>query len=146
MYALDTNLLVYAHNLRSPFHAQAKTFIETVINERDNSGNLNVCIPAQALIEFLNVITWAKLESPLALPEAIALVRQYINTGVQIIQPQASQLQTVLELLENSTTRKKIFDTALAATLKDNGVQGLYTVNVRDFEGFPFLVVINPLV
>ena len=115
------------------------------MNERDRRGNLTICIPAQALVEFLNVITWAKLESPLALPEALSLVRQYINTGVQIIQPQTSQLQTVLKLLENSTTRKKIFDTALAATLKDNGVQGLYTVNVKDFEDFLFLDVINPL-
>jgi hypothetical protein len=43
------------------------------------------------------------------------------------------------------STRKKVFDVALAATLKDNHISGLYTNNVDDFEGFDFLRVINPL-
>ena len=145
MYAIDTNLLVYAHNISSPFHLQAKTFIETVMNTRDSAGNLAVCLPAQVLIEFLNVITWTKLESPMRLTDAVALVRQYISTGILIIQPQTKQLAIVLDLLANSTTRKSIFDAALAATLKDNSIQGLYTVNVKDFETFSFLQVINPL-
>lgn len=54
MDALDTNLLVYAHNTASPFHPQAKAFIETVMNERDAEGKLSVCIPGQvrsALLE-----------------------------------------------------------------------------------------------
>lgn len=44
-----------------------------------------------------------------------------------------------------TSTRKRVFDVALAATLKDNGIVGLYTANVADFEGFGFLEVINPL-
>ncbi len=28
MYALDTNILVYAHNLASPLHKKAKKFLE----------------------------------------------------------------------------------------------------------------------
>jgi len=43
------------------------------------------------------------------------------------------------------TTRKKVFDVALAATLKDNDISGLYTVNVDDFKGFDFLTIVNPL-
>ncbi|MEW6609432.1 MAG: hypothetical protein AB1414_18640 [bacterium] len=31
------------------------------------------------------------------------------------------------------------------ATLKDHGIEGLYTVNTADFEGFDWLTVINPL-
>ncbi len=38
-----------------------------------------------------------------------------------------------------------IFDIALVATLKDNDISGLYTVNVHDFDGFDFLEVVNPL-
>jgi len=30
-------------------------------------------------------------------------------------------------------------------SFKDNGISGLYTVNVDDFEGFEFLEVIHPL-
>jgi hypothetical protein len=39
----------------------------------------------------------------------------------------------------------KVFDVALTATLKDNGVVGISTANVGDFEDFAFLKVINPL-
>jgi hypothetical protein len=38
IFAIDTNLLVYAHNRDSPFHESAKRFIETVMNERDENG------------------------------------------------------------------------------------------------------------
>ena len=48
-------------------------------------------------------------------------------------------------LLQTVTTRKKMFDVALAATLKDHAITGLYTVNTSDFEGFEWLTVINPL-
>jgi predicted nucleic acid-binding protein len=32
MYALDTNILVYAHNVKSPHHASAKAFVEQVMS------------------------------------------------------------------------------------------------------------------
>lgn len=145
MFALDTNLLVYAHNVDAPFHEAAKAFVEKVLNKRDSAGNLTICIPAQVLVEFLSVITWAKLESPLPLPVALRVVQQYMDTGVTIVHPLPSQLDTLLELLATVKTRKKIFDVALAATLRDNGVVGLYTLNTKDFIEFTFLDVVNPL-
>lgn len=145
MYALDTNLLVYAHNVRSSYHSIAKRFIEQIMNTRNASGTLSVCFPSQILIEFLNVITWNKLEEPLPLSTAIQVVHEYIDTGVTILQPKSTQLTTLLQLLTSVTTRKKIFDVALVATLKDHDVDGLYTVNTKDFEEFTFLDVINPL-
>lgn len=145
MFALDTNLLVYAHNIDAPFHKAAKAFVEKVLNERDSEGNLAVCIPVQVLVEFLNVITWAKLESPLPLSAALRVVQQYRDTGVTIVYPLPSQLDTLLELLATVKTRKKIFDVALAATLRDNSIIGLYTLNTKDFVEFTFLDVMNPL-
>jgi predicted nucleic acid-binding protein len=145
MYALDTNLLVYAHNTASPFHPQAKTFIEKVMNERDIEGNLSICIPGQVLTEFLNVITRHQLGLPLPLHEATQLVQAYIDTGVAILYPTSTQLTTLLDLLKSVTTRQKIFDVALVATLKDHGIAGLYTVNTSDFDQFAFLDVKNPL-
>ena len=79
MYAVDTNLLVYAHNADSVFHEPAKKFIESILNTRDDTGNFQVCIPAQVLVEFINVITWSRLESPLSLLDALRLVKQYLG-------------------------------------------------------------------
>ena len=145
MYALDTNLLVYAHNTASSFHTQAKVFVEHMMNTRDAEGSLTICLPAQILMEFLNAITWHRLEAPLSLPDAMQIVQNYLDTGVTIVDQQPTQLETLLDLLKSVTTRKKVFDVALAATLKDNGITGFYTVNTKDFEEFTFLDVKNPL-
>jgi len=145
MYALDTNILVYAHNISSPFHQKAKTFVENVVNARDKQGQLTVCVPAQVFMEFLNVITWNRLDTPLPLSDATQIVQDYIDTGIMVLYPKSTQLETLLGLLKSVTSRKKIFDVALAATLKDHGVRGLHTVNTKDFEEFKFLDVKNPL-
>ncbi len=68
-----------------------------------------------------------------------------LDTGITIVSAQPTQLETLLDLLTSVTTRKKIFDIALVATLKDNGTSGLYTVNVKGFKEFTFLDVKNPL-
>jgi uncharacterized protein len=145
MYALDTNLLVYAHNTASPFHARAKSFVNEVMNKRDDEGILSVCIPAQVLTEFLNVITWNRLETPLSLADAQQVVRAYLDTKVLILHQKPTQLDTLLDLLQSVRSRKKIFDVALVATLRDHGISNLYTVNVDDFKEFSFLNIENPL-
>ncbi|PIE00919.1 MAG: hypothetical protein CSA79_01805 [Thiothrix nivea] len=145
MYALDTNLLVYAHNIDSPLHASARQFLESEFNRRDEAGDFAVCIPSQALLEFLNTITWSRLETPLAMPDAVAVVQYYLDSGIPVIYPKSSQLHTVLTLLASVSSRKNIFDAGLAATLRDNGITGLYTLNVKDFKHFDFLDVVNPL-
>ncbi|MGH7452379.1 MAG: hypothetical protein ACRENG_13615 [bacterium] len=96
--------------------------------------------------EFINVITRQTIEQPISLVEAVEIIREYTEIlEIPVIHPQPTQLQTFLTLLETTTTRKKVFDVALAAMLKDNNVAGLYTVNVDDFKGLPFLQVENPL-
>lgn len=40
--AIDTNLLVYAHNTASEFNEKAVAFLEKVMNERDEDGNLSL--------------------------------------------------------------------------------------------------------
>ncbi len=145
MFAIDTNLLVYAHNEDSEFHAHAVAFLERVMNEYDEDGNLTICVPTQVFTEFINVITRHTLRKPLSLEEAIDVVQEYLDAGIQVVSHQTTQMQTFLALLKTVTTRKKTFDVALVATLKDHEIEGLYTVNVADFEGFDCLIVINPL-
>lgn len=67
MFAIDTNILIYAHNKDSEFHEKASVFLEQVMNERDEDGNLGVCIPSQVLMEFVNVITRQNLVNFLSL-------------------------------------------------------------------------------
>ncbi len=73
------------------------------------------------------------------------MVQEYLDTGVPVICRHENQVRTFLELLRTVSSRKKVFDVAIAATLKDHGIPGLYTINVPDFAGFDFLNVVNPL-
>lgn len=144
MYAIDTNILIYAHNKDSVFHNDASAFVERLMNEHDEEGNLSICVPSQVLTEFINVITRQDLEKPLSLSEAIELVEEYINSDIRIIHQRESQINTLIDLLRSTKSRKKIFDVALVATLKDNNIEGIYTVNTSDFKDFDFLKVKNP--
>lgn len=85
MHAIDTNLLVYAHNTDSQFHEQAAAFVTKPMNERDSAGKLAVCLPAQVLTEFVYVVTWHRRQKPLSLSEAVRIVQDYLDTGVTII-------------------------------------------------------------
>jgi predicted nucleic acid-binding protein len=145
MFSIDTNILVYAHNTDSEYNERATAFLERVVNERDEEGNLTVCLTAQVLMEFINVITRQSLENPLSLSEAIQVTNDYLEIGITVINQRETQIRTFLDLLSSVTTRKKIFDIALVATLKDHGISGIYTLNVADFEEFDFLEVVNPL-
>ena len=145
LFAIDTNLLVYAHNSDSEFHQQAAQFIERMFNEYDADGQLSVCLSTQVLTEFINVMTRQTLRRPLSIQEAADVVQDYLDTGVLVLSHKETQMQTFMTLLKTVTTRKKMFDVVLAATLKDHEIAGLYTVNTVDFEDFEWLKVINPL-
>jgi predicted nucleic acid-binding protein len=142
MFALDTNILVYAHNLASPFHQKAKRFVEQIISEEDEAGNPVICIPLQICAEFINVCTRQTIGKPLSIPDAVKVIQQYSTfLEISILYPKPTQLNIFLTLLQSTTTRKKTFDVYLAATLKDHNVESLYTANVDDFKKYDFLKV-----
>jgi len=146
MYAIDTNILVYAHNRSSPWYQKARGFLKRILMELNGTEKTIIGIPLQACAEFVNVCTRQNVGTPLSIPEAIDILRLYTEVlEVPVIYPKMTQLETFLNLLETTTTRKKVFDVAIAATLKDNQIEGLYTVNVDDFKDLPFLQVENPL-
>jgi predicted nucleic acid-binding protein len=59
--------------------------------------------------------------------------------------PSATVLHRVLELMKASRLgRKRILDTALAATLESAGVKKVATLNAKDFDVFPFLETVVP--
>jgi len=104
MFAIDTNILVYAHNKDSEFNQAATEFLEKVMNERDDEGNLSVCLTSQVLMEFVNVITRKILQSPLSLSEAINVIQDYLAADIQIVNQRETQIQTFIELLSSVTT------------------------------------------
>lgn len=145
IFAIDANILVYAYDELSPFHEQAKNFLIEKINTKIN-GRPSICICYQTCTEFLYSSTFSKLQNPLTLEQAQFIINQLVKYNVEIIYQKPTQLKTFLEIFNQRPSRKRLYDISLIATLKDNGIQGIYTVNTKYFQDYPFLTVINPLI
>lgn len=140
---IDTDILVTWVMRGSPLHSAVRRFFEHEIQGR---GGL-LGLTAQVVQEFLHVTTDSRrFEHPLAMPEALRICRSLASSReVQWILPSSEVLPRTLDLLEQfSLGRKRILDTALAATLECAGVQRLMTLNRRDYEVFPFLELVGP--
>jgi len=99
------------------------------------------------MYELIHVCTDARrFENPLSMDEAVGYSRALWDGGeVARLLPSATVFHRALELLSSlKLGRKRILDTALAATLEAASVAQLATFNARDFEVFGFLNVIVP--
>lgn len=144
-FAIDANILVYAYDDLSPFHEQAKKFLIEKVNTKIN-GKPSICICYQTCTEFIYSSTYAKLQNPLTLDQAQFIINELIKHKVEIIYQKPTQLKTFFEIFNQRPSRKRLYDISLIATLKDNGIDGIYTVNTKDFQDYSFLTVVNPLV
>jgi predicted nucleic acid-binding protein len=144
IYAIDSNILVYAYNLDSPLNSRASAFLEEDIL----TGNIKACLPYQSLYEFYAIITDPKrVEKPVESKEAKGVIEVYIGArNIPKIYPRKSNLKNTFDLLSKyNITRQEIFDFIFVATLLDNAVDGIITRNTKHFERFEFLSVLNPL-
>jgi predicted nucleic acid-binding protein len=139
---LDSNILVYAINKKSPYYTSARTIVDTV-----NKGELRVCLSPQVLGEFYAVITnpW-KLERNLSPQEAAGVIERFLlSDAVVKVYPKKSTLKLTLELVKHyQIMALKSFDAQIVATMLDNGVTTIYTVNEDDFAIFEEIKVVNP--
>lgn len=75
MILLDTNLLVYARNIDSPFHKKAREIRDKAVN-----GVLKAAVATQSLSEFLAVVTSPKrVQNPMSSEEAAKEVQNYLG-------------------------------------------------------------------
>ncbi|MBI3103437.1 PIN domain-containing protein [Candidatus Daviesbacteria bacterium] len=135
---IDTNILVYAINKKSPKNRQARKFLE------DNQEEL--ILAHQNIIEAIKVLTQPKYSHPMDSEAAIEVVLK-ITEGCQIIAPKPGTEFIALELIKRSKlSGNRIFDAYLTATALSNGVDTIATDNVGDFKKFKEISVFNPFV
>jgi predicted nucleic acid-binding protein len=141
--ALDTNVLIPWLVASAPGHVAAATLVAGEI--RRPAGQ--IVLAQQVCWVFLHVVTDAKrFTSPLTMDAArnlILSVWQAAETNRVVPTPEV--VPRVLELMaKHQLGRKRILDTALAATLERAGVRRLATLNGADFRCFPFIDVVEP--
>jgi predicted nucleic acid-binding protein len=140
---VDTDILVNWVMAGAPFHVASRELLENEV--RGQGRRLGVTL--QVLLEFQHVTTDSRrFETPLSIEEALEWT-QSIWDGKEVarVLPKPSVLPRAVELMKRFRLgRKRILDTALAATLEGSGIQRLATLNGKDFGIFPFLEVVSP--
>jgi predicted nucleic acid-binding protein len=127
----------------APHHRAAHRLLDTEVREH-GSG---LAITPQVLHEFQHVSTDPRrFENPLSMQAGLRWSRDLWNAAEVVrILPAPGVLDRTLELLESLRLgRKRILDTALAATLELAGVRRLATLNPGDFRSFAFLELVAP--
>jgi len=139
---LDANILVYAANEDSPYHANALDIIERV-----NSGELRACVSPQVLVEvYATVTNPKKMSQPLSPDEAAEAINGYLESDIPKLYPKENTLRLTLELAERyQVSGLDIFDAQIVATMLENRVKTICTVNEADFRRFEGLEIANPL-
>lgn len=143
MNSLDTNILIYASNEDAPEHAKAQKVVAKLL-----ATPSEWILADQVLIEFYRALrNPAVFQSPTTAPDAWGIINFYREeAGCQRC---CFELEMWHRLEHHLKSRrfeaKRTFDAVLAITLIGNAVQVFYTRNTKDFKGFGFRSVINPI-
>ena len=143
MNRLDSNILIYAVNSGCQEHTSARQVYEKMLNSADRW-----IISDRVLFELYRGLRNRKvLERPLNHGQALEQI-QFLreDSGVQHCAYETTFWRAVTrgftELERNSA---HLFDRVLAVTLRRHGVETFFTRNEKDFAGFGFKTVINPI-
>lgn len=143
MISIDTNVLLYSLNPDSIWHEAAVDFL------RQNLGvpSVRIAITDYVLVELYVLLrNPAVMAKPLSAQAARDVVTAYLDAPNVSRIENANVMDEVWELSgDRDFARRRIFDARLALTLRHGGVTHFVTTNVKDFEGWGFEKVWNPL-
>jgi predicted nucleic acid-binding protein len=137
-WGIDSNLLIYVQNEESPFHASARELFL-----RFSQGQIELVLTQQNIVECERVLV-QKYKRPI--DTTITDIGEIIKAfDFDILTPLPTTYMTFQQLLQAGKPRAvDFFDFYLAATLIDNDVSNLLTVNVDDFSKIPGFKAQNP--
>ena len=138
---VDANILLYAADSDSEFHAPAKTWLEAALN-----GPGRVGLPWPTLTAFLRISTHPRAaRNPLTPGEAWDLIEDWLAAGAAWIpQPGPRHAEVFRQLTVGASLRGNLVsDAHLAALAIEHGV-GICSAD-SDFARFASLEWINPV-
>jgi uncharacterized protein len=141
--AVDTNILVYAHRQDSPFHESAERQIAQLAE-----GLAPWAIPWPCLHEFLAIVTHPRIYAPpTPLARAVHQVDVWLESPSLVLLAETASHWTTLRTLLSAgrVAGPVVHDARVAALCLQHGVSALWSAD-RDFNRFPGLKVVNPLV
>jgi hypothetical protein len=141
MILVDANVLLYAHDTRSPHHEPARAWLEAALC----SGRA-VRFALVSLLAFVRITSDRRVfERPLEPAEACTLVHSWLALPtVRVLEPGPRHWQVLAEMAaEGQATGPMVMDAHLAALAMEHGATVATTD--RDFTRFEGLTIINPV-
>ncbi len=142
MIAPDTNLLFAWLNSGHANHRVAAAWFAT------QAENANLVLCELVLVELYGLLrNEVLLTRPLSAPEAVETIQRLRHhPHWELIDYPGGLMESVWTAAAAPRfARRRIYDARLALALRHYGVTELATANVKDFQGFGFARVWNPL-
>lgn len=144
MFAVDTNIFIYAHFDGYPQHRAARALCETrLLNGAD------WCLGWQVIYEYARIVTHPRIHTrPLTLEQAIADLDPYLSApGCQLLTHTPGHRAVLESVTEEAAgmTGNRVHDCHYAALLREHGIKTICTAD-HDFRRFSFLTVWDPTV
>jgi predicted nucleic acid-binding protein len=143
VFAVDTNIFIYAHFERYRQHDKANAFCKALLS--GTAGDW--AIGWQIVYEYARITTHRSIhEVPLTLRQALADMAPYLESRHGHVLSHSAQHRPVLEAVAGfvpAAGGNFIHDVHYAALLHEHGVARIYTAD-SDFRKFDFLEVIDP--
>lgn len=142
LIALDTNILVYAHDSDSPWHARAAESV------RHLAESVPWAIPWPCVHEFLAVTTNARIaRRPGSMERSVQQIEIWMESpGLQLLGELRGHWPELKRVLaKGRLAGGQVHDARIAALCLEHGVTELWTAD-RDFSRVSGLRVRNPLV
>lgn len=140
MIVPDINVLLYAYDAGSPFHAKAAAWWQACL-----SGTEPVGFPPVVLFGFVRIATHSRVfHHPMSAGEAAGHVRSWLGQPcAQVLESAADHVEQVLTLLDGIGTAANLVTDAQIAALAIEHDAVLHTADA-DFLRFPGLRWFNP--
>lgn len=137
MALIDSNILVYAFNKEAGSkHKRAKSLFKKALRDE-----IQGAVSIQNLSEFYVVVT-EKIANPMPRKEALENVEDIILSPIEILRFDEN---TVIEAVRlNKRHKVHYWDCLIAATMKENNIEKIYTENRKDFKKLPGLKPVSP--
>ncbi|OGM20982.1 hypothetical protein A2714_02275 [Candidatus Woesebacteria bacterium RIFCSPHIGHO2_01_FULL_38_9] len=136
-WLLDTHLLVYSLDALSPFYELTRELFMALQEEKFEG-----VIALQNILEAENVLIKKYDQNKNDITNYIENVIDAFN--FTIIAPTPNTYLTFHKLLKKSLTSVDLFDCFLAATMLDNKIGNILTLNTKDFSGIKGIQAENP--
>lgn len=135
---IDTNILVYANIIETPFHEQALA----AINTAHNAGR-TIWISRQVIREYLVTLTRPQVFENLPRATVLKQVDQFIER-FQVADDTAAVSEQLVKLMSDfKIGGKQVHDANIVATMLAYDIPCLLTHNVKDFRRFGEVIKIE---